>query len=686
MSEQANETVTSDQKKGLSPLAYEQVPADEYPPYVAAEESMAELTLRAVLIGTVVGILFGAANAYLGLKVGMTVSPSIPAAVIGVATFKILGRGSILETNIIQTIGSAGGGIAAGVIFTLAGLYIWGLDPALTTVGIIALCGGILGVLFMIPLRRFLIAGEHGVLPYPEGSACAEVLVAGQQALSKVKALFAGLGIGAAYQALAHSRLFGLWPGEPTGRVPGFRGAEVGLSATPELLGVGYIIGPRIAAVMLAGGVIGWLVLIPLVYMFGGGLTAAVYPATDTLIADMAPIEIWSTYIRYIGAGAVAVGGFLTLIKSLPIIWSSFREGLSGLMSSEDTSTTEVPRTDQDLSPKVYLTGVVLVIIVLAVLPASIMPTGFVGAALIAIFAFFFVTVSSRIVGLIGSSSNPVSGMTIATLLVTALVWVALGRADMPNARFAVLAVGAVVCIAAAIAGDTSQDLKTGFLVGATPKRQQIAEIIGVAVTAFIIGSILSLLHQAYGIGSEELAAPQATIMTLVIDGVLQANLPWDLVLIGGVIAGIVELLGLPSLALAVGLYLPISLSTPIMVGGIIRGALERTMADDVDRLRSRRERGVLYASGLIAGAALIGVLAAGFVALSQLYDPEAATWTSQLGFYMTEGLAWMQSLGANTQAAMGETGGQILSLVLFTALAATLVYQVFWAGRSGKT
>ena len=671
------------ESRGLSPLAYEDIPGDEYPPYVSSSEEPAELTLRAVIIGAIIGTVFGAANAYLGLRVGLTVSASIPAAVLGVAAFKALGHGSILETNMVQTIGSAGESLAAGVIFTLAGLYIWELDPGYLTVFLIALLGGFLGILFMIPLRTFLIKGEHGKLPYPEGMACGEVLVAGEQEASKVKSLFGGLGIGAFYQSLMHGNLLGLWREEPTAHVPGYRGAEVGATVTPELLGVGYIIGPKISAVMLSGGALGWLVLIPLIKLVGGGLGMPMYPATEVLISEMEPIQIWSNYIRYIGAGAVAVGGFMTLIKSVPVIWSSFKKALETLVGDSEPAGA-VERTDRDLDPRIFIGLLAAIIITLAVLPPSIMPAGPLGAVLMALFAFFFVTVSSRIVGLIGSSSNPVSGMTIATLLVTAVLFVWLGRADMPNARFAVLSVGAVVCIAAAIAGDTSQDLKTGFLVGATPYRQQIGEFIGVAASALVMGFVLRLLHAAYGIGSEQLAAPQAQIMTMVIDGVLSGELPWNLVFIGGVIAAIVELLGLPSLALAVGLYLPLSLSTPIMAGGAIRGLLEKSYGGedkdhaDKQELRDRRESGVLYASGMIAGAALIGVVAAGFIALSQAAGGPGIL--GQIGTGSEALLASLQSVGDAFRGLFGEAGKDLVSVTAFGALAASLVWVVFGA------
>ena len=660
-----------DKSRGLSPLAYEEVPGEDYPPFVGPDTDTAELTLKAIVVGALIGMVFGAANAYLGLRVGLTVSASIPAAVIGVAVFKVLRSGTILEANMVQTIGSAGESLAAGVIFTLAGLYIWKLGPTMTTIFVIALLGGLLGVLFMIPLRRLLIVKEHPNLPYPEGKACAEVLVAGQRDASKVRPLFAGLGIGGVYQMLMHGKLFKLWSEEAATHIPGYKGAEIGAVVTPELLGVGFIIGPRIAAIMFAGGALGWLVIIPMFVLLGENLPTPLYPAT-TLISEMSPGQIWNSYLRYIGAGAVAVGGFMTLLKSLPIIWSSFMHGIQGMREGGEVDNR---RTQQDLPMKLVAGGVALIIIVIALLPDSLMPAGFLGAALMAIFAFFFVTVSSRIVGLIGSSSNPVSGMTIATLLVTALVFVALGKADMPNARFAVLAVGAVVCIAAAIAGDTSQDLKTGFLVGATPRHQQIGEIVGVASAALVMGFVLNLLDQAYGIGSPELAAPQATIMTLVIDGVLNANLPWNLVMIGGTIALIVEMLGLPSLALAVGLYLPISLSVPIVAGGAIRGLLQMRYAKDLGEFRERREEGVLYCSGMIAGAALIGVFAAALVAASQLQNG--------FGEFVAGMLERTQGMGTYVQENITAGAPNAVSLGVFLLLGATLIWMTFKPKRN---
>lgn len=636
--EAAQTCLTGLAQTGLSPLAYEVIDGNDYPPYVPASVAdMPEFTFKSVLVGIAIGIVFGAANAYLGLKVGLTVSASIPAAVMGVAAFKLFGKGSILEANIVQTVGSAGESVAAGVIFTIPALFMWGVSVDQLQICILALLGGLLGVLFMIPLRRYLIVKEHGKLPYPEGTACAEVLVAGESGGSKSNLLFAGLGIGALYQVLVHDRLFKLWNKVPSMHIPGYKGAEIAGDLTPELLGIGYIIGPRISAVMLSGGVLGWLVLIPLIKLFGQGLTMPVYPETVHLISQMSPGMIWSRYIRYIGAGAVAFAGIFTLIKSLPTIFESFKLGLSGLMNSEGSRSqskgkksdnkskakSEVKRTNRDISMKVVLMSVAALCIIMALLPKTLVPVGITGAILVAVFSFFFVTVSSRIVGLIGSSSNPVSGMTIATLLVTCLIFIGFGMATPENAeitKVTVLIIGSIVCIAACIAGDTSQDLKTGFLIGSTPSKQQLGEIIGVITAALVMGAVIFLLNSSYGFGEAagQLKAPQATLMKLIVEGVLKGNLPWTLVITGMFIAFFIEILGLPTLALAVGLYLPLELSTPIMAGGLIRLGIEKWNKKDKEKLQEKRERGILFSSGLIAGAALAGVVIAFFVYMAE--------------------------------------------------------------------
>lgn len=594
--------------KGLGKDAYGGVRGDDYTPYVGSGKSVREFTLRAILSGILIGIVFGAANAYLGLKVGITVSASIPAAVIAIALSRsFLGRATVLENNMIQTVGSAGESLAAGVIFTIPALIVLGYMPELSKVFILAALGGLLGVLFMIPLRRFLMVKEHGNLPFPEGTACGEVLVAGDRSGGRVRQVMMGLGVGALYRFLMEG--LGLWHDTPSWRIRGYEGAQIGAEAAPSLLGVGFVIGPKIAAIMLGGGALGWLVLIPFIKMMGSGLGEPLYPAT-TLIEGMSPIEIWDNYIRYIGAGAVAFGGLVTLVRAIPTMVTSFGAGMKAIAADGGTRGGSVPRTARDLPMKLVLGGAAVIAVLVWALPQ--VPVGAVGAVLVVVFSFFFVTVSSRIVGLIGSSSNPASGMTIATLLATSLVFLAMGWTGATG-MIAAVSVGAVVCIAICIAGDTSQDLKTGFLVGATPRLQQMGEMIGVLSSALVVGWIVFFLHRAYGIGSEKLSAPQAVLMSMVVKGVLTQSLPWTLVIIGAFLAGVVELLGIPSLPFAVGLYLPIRLSTPIMVGGLVRLLSERTSCNE-NELCDRRERGVLLSSGLIAGGAIMGVVVAGLV------------------------------------------------------------------------
>lgn len=580
----------------------------EFKPYVPADKVLPELTGTAFFIGILMSIVFGAANAYIGLRVGMTISASIPAAVISMGIIRgILKRESILENNMVQTIGSAGESLAAGAIFTLPALFIWSeelgmAEPRLINIIVMALVGGTLGVFLMLPLRKALIVNEHGTLPYPEGTACAEVLIAGETGGSKANTVFAGLGIGSLFKFITDG--IKLFPSEIEYAFKGYKGAAIGMDTLPALLGVGFIVGPRISGNMLAGATLGWLVIIPLITHLGQFITTAIYPATDPL-ATLGYWDIWSYYIRYVGAGAVAFGGILSLVKSLPLIFSTFKDALGGLRESSGTKTNL--RTDEDMSIKVAIIGVILIVLFIAF--TDIIPVGVIGAVLIAIFGFFFSTVSARLVGLVGSSNNPVSGMTIATLLITSIIFKAtgfIGEAGMIGA----LSVGTVICIITAMAGDMSQDLKTGFLVGASPKRQQYGELIGVVASGLVIGLVLALLNKAWGFGSSELPAPQATLMKLVIEGVMSGNLPWVLVFMGVGIGIMVELLGIQILPFAVGLYLPIHLSTPIIIGGILRGLLERRNMNEIE-LKEKIDGGVLYSSGLIAGEGLIGILLA---------------------------------------------------------------------------
>ncbi len=612
-------------KKGLPEGAYGTKPGQNYIPYVPGNKVMPEFTAVSIIVGVLLAIVFGAANAYLGLMVGMTVSASIPAAVISMAIIRIiLKRKSILENNMVQTIASAGESLAAGAIFTIPALFLWGENPDALTMGLITLLGGLLGVLFMIPVRRYLIVKEHGVLPYPEGTACAEVLVAGEEGGSGASLVFAGGLVGLLFKFLGDG--LKLFPTEIEWEITGFKGAAVGADVLPALLGVGFIIGPKISAYMLAGAILGWLGFIPLISFFGETVTVNIFPAADTIV-NLGYWGIWNKYIRYIGAGAVATGGIISLIKAIPTIISSFRDAIKGFKIK---GNGEVERTDKDLNPKWIIIGLVLIIVAIAVLPQ--VPVGILGAILIAIFGFFFVTVSSRIVGLVGSSSNPVSGMTIATLLITTIIMKAAGYTGVEG-MVAALVVGAVICTAAAIAGDASQDLKTGYLVGSTPWKQQIGEVIGVVASAAVIGYILIMLNNAYGFGSKELAAPQATLMKMVIEGIMSGNLPWNLVFVGVASSIVFELFGVPSLPVAIGLYLPIHLSTPIMAGGVIRGILDKREKDE-KVLKERVEKGVLYSSGLIAGEGLMGIILAGLAAAKIFLDEALGITGAPLGQY----------------------------------------------------
>ncbi|MFQ6102880.1 MAG: OPT family oligopeptide transporter [Candidatus Glassbacteria bacterium] len=605
-----------EEKRGLSPEAYEEVPGDSYVPYILDGSDMIEFTVKALVLGSIFGILFGAANAYLGLRVGLTISTSIPVAVMTVAVFRsierFIGPSTLLENNIAKTVGSASSSLASGIIFTIPALFLWGTDADIWTVTTVALGGGILGVLFMVPLRRFLITGEHGRLPYPEGTAAAEVLVAAEIGGTHAKNVFTGMGIGAFYKWLMSG--LNLWKTEVSLRIPFIKKAEVGLDVSPALLGVGYILGFRIALIMVSGGLLAWLGLIPAIAYLYEGATEPLFPEKSILVDSMTAHMIWTRYIRYVGAGAVASAGIITLIRSIPTMVSSFRIGLKGVMRrmNSTTVTIEERRTQADLSLVKVLVGIAIITIFLALTPTVF---GFLGgfsrrlvaSILVAIFAFFFTTVSARIVGLVGVTSNPTSGMIIATLICTSLVFVIMGFDGLVG-KVAILLIGAVVGVSASIAGDTSQDLKTGFLLGATPHRQQVGELVGVLTTAFFVAGSVLMLERQYGFGSVELPAPQANMMKLVIDGVLEAEIPWRLVLLGIGITLIVEIMKLPSLAFAVGVYLPVSTMTPLFVGGLVRRIIESRAGDDLELIRKRREKGILYGSGLVGGDGLVGV------------------------------------------------------------------------------
>ncbi len=580
----------------------------EFKPYVPAEKITPEITVTSILMGVILAVVFGAANAYLGLRVGMTVSASIPAAVIAMGVIRIImRRNSVLESNIVQTAGSAGESLAAGAIFTLPALFLWAKEglmgkPSILELTSIALVGGLLGVFFMIPLRNALIVKEHGVLPYPEGTACAEVLLAGEKGGANASKVFIGMGFAALFKFIIDG--LKLVAGEISLKFKNFSG-EIGTQIYPAVMSVGFICGPRISSYMFAGGVFAWMVIIPLIVFFGSG--AIVAPAEVTigeLFAGSGASGIWDSYIRYIGAGALAAGGIISLVKSFPTIVKTFGGAMKSLKGS---SVSSQERTAQDLNMKIVVLAILILTVVVWLLPT--IPVTLLGAAIIVIFGFFFATVSSRMVGLVGSSNNPVSGMAIATLLIATLI-LKLTGAEGGEGMASAIAIGSVICIVAAIAGDTSQDLKTGYILGATPKKQQTAELIGVVAAALAIGGTLYLLDSAWGFGSKELAAPQASLMKLIVEGVMAGNLPWVLVFIGALIAVVVEIIGIPVLPFAIGIYLPVHLNACVMIGGLIRLAMDKLIKNE-DKKKKSVDNGILFCSGMIAGEGIVGIILA---------------------------------------------------------------------------
>lgn len=583
---------------------------NQFKPYIPADKVTPEITVTSIVMGVLLAVVFGAANAYLGLRVGMTVSASIPAAVIAMGVIRvIMKKNSILESNIVQTTGSAGESLAAGAIFTLPALFLWAAEgkmdkPGILEITLIALLGGLLGVFFMVPLRNALIVKEHGTLPYPEGTACAEVLLAGEEGGANASTVFAGMGFAAVFKFIIDG--IKAVPGEVSLRFKGYSG-EIGTQIYPAVMSVGYICGPRISSYMFAGGLVSWMVLIPAIVLFGSELT--LYPGTEPIgqmFAEDGASAIWGSYIRYIGAGALAAGGIISLVKSLPLIVCTFRDALK---SMRNAGMTDNSRTAQDISMKIVLSTILALTILVWLVPA--IPVTLLGAFIVVIFGFFFATVSSRMVGLVGSSNNPVSGMAIATLLIATIILKATGDAGIHGMQSAI-AIGSIICIVAAIAGDTSQDLKTGFLLGATPKKQQYGELIGVVAASLAIGGTLYLLDAAWGFGSEELAAPQATLMKMIIEGVMDNNLPWELVFIGVFLAVAVEIVGIPVLPFAIGVYLPVQLNACIMVGGLVRLFFDKMNKPEEEK-KGIVSDGILFCSGMIAGEGLVGILLALF-------------------------------------------------------------------------
>jgi len=714
-------------------------PPGEFRPYVPASQNPAEFSLRAVVLGALFGVLFGAVSVYVGLRAGLTVSASIPIAVLSISILRAFGRATILENNIVQTVGSAGESVAAGVIFSIPALIFLGfsLNAEYWRIFFLSLMGGWLGVLFMIPLRRQLIVKEHGNLSFPEGTACADVLVAGERGGSFAGRVFWGLGLGGAYTFMMNT--MGMWTGQPDYQPSWLPGASFRAAVTSEYLGVGYIIGPKVAGILFAGGVFSWLVLNPAIKFFGSlSPTLPLYPSTVP-IALMTPDQLWSSYIRPMGAGAVAAAGLITLIKTLPTIVSALRAGLKDVRE-RNTNLSEASRTERDLSMRVVLVGsVVIVAMMWALLTFKPIPgaqTGFISnviaAVFVVVFGFLFVTVASRISGLIGNSSNPVSGMTIATLMATCAMFLVMGWTANAYAVLA-LTIGGVVCIASAIAGATSQDLKTGYLVGATPVWQQVGLVIGVMVSSLAVGGTLILMNvglaqykpiqipidvqhpaagvevqdTAYqyqgktwtlvnalgsheipdgkylyssttgkievqwiqGIGSAQAAAPQARLMATVISGILNQRLPWRLVLLGVFLVLAVELLGIRSLAFAVGSYLSIATTMAIFAGGMIRWLAEQG-AEKKSEAESEVSPGSLYASGLIAAGGVFGLLA---IVITLLQDSELATKVPHWMVVVFR-LPWRPDIFAFGPKFMPNwSHASWLGVVMFVLLAATL-------------
>ena len=520
----------------------------------------------------------------------------------------------------VQTIGSAGESLAAGAIFTMPALFLWAEEgltskPGIVEITLIALCGGILGVLFMVPLRNALIVKEHATLLYPEGTACADVLLAGEEGGANASTVFSGMGLAAVFKFVVDG--LKLLPADVSAAFKSFKG-EIGMEVYPALLGVGYIVGPKIASYMFTGSLIGWMVIIPLICLFGPDTW--MYPAAEgttiaQLYANGGASAIWSTYVKYIGAGAIATGGIISLIKSLPLIVTTFRDSMKSMKGSKNTSTE---RTAQDLPMQFILLGVIAMVFIIWVVPA--IPVTLLGAFIIVVFGFFFATVSSRMVGLVGSSNNPVSGMAIATLLIATFAIKSSGKTGI-DGMTAAIAVGSVICIIAAIAGDTSQDLKTGYLLGATPKKQQMGEMLGVVVSGLAIGGVLYLLDAAWGYGTAEIPAPQAQLMKMIVEGIMGGNLPWGLVFVGVFLAICLEILRIPVMPFAIGLYLPIYLNATIMIGGIVRGLLDSRKGVDEKTKTAQSTDGTLYCAGMIAGEGLVGILLAIFAVVGISLD-----------------------------------------------------------------
>ena len=594
-----------DERRKLSHSAYGGINGEEYIPFIPTSQAMPELSIYSIIMGAVFAMIFAVANTYLGLKVGLTIAAGIPGAILATGLLKgLFKRNNILEANMVASIAAVGESIAGGIIYILPAIILWGLELKISTIVVVTLLGGLVGIFFVTPLRKFLIVEEHGHLVYPESMAAAEVLVNGSEGGSGFKTVLLGLGIGGGYKLASGG--FALWSERPEWVMKSYQGAVFGIDTLASLLGVGFIVGTEASLYMFGGAVVAWLGLIPLIKYIGTGLTEPLFPSTQ-LISEMGASDIWSQYIRYIGAGAVAAGGFISLGKSAPTIIKSFKSAMAGLGKKSGEKVTRI----NEEPPITWVIGAVILVFILSwILPQ--VNAGFIGSLMIVIFSFFFAVVSARMVGIIGASNNPVSGMTIATLLFVTAVLKLTGNIGQKGMVTAVLVAG-VICVAIAVAGGTAQSLKTTFIIGGSPKQVQIGMYLGLVFGAVVAGAVLLMLNNTYGIGSESVPAPQATLMSMVIEGVMTGELPWVLVFIGVSIAVFAELSGLPVLPVALGLYLPIHLSAGILFGGIMRTLVERKFKNDENMMKAKVEKGILISSGLVAGDALMGIVVAGF-------------------------------------------------------------------------
>ncbi len=611
--------MTNDSKR-LSKQAYGGIKGEDYIPFIPTTEVMPEATGYSIIMGIIFAVVFAAANTYLGLKVGLTISAGIPGAILATGLLKsIFRRNSILEANYVASLAAVGESIAGGIIFVLPAIILIGYNLSLITVALVTVIGGIMGVYFITPVRKYLIVQEHGNLIYPESMAQAEVLVNSNQGGQGFKSVLKGLGVGLGYKVLSGG--LGLWSETATYTIVAYQGTMIGIDTLASLLGVGFIVGTSTSILMFAGSVVAWLGFIPLIKFFGTFAPEPIFPST-ILISEMTATQIWSNYIKYIGAGAVAMGGFISLARSLPTIISSFKEAMGGFGKGGKTKD----RINEE-APVIWVLAAAIFGFLLTWFVPSI-KAGPAGAILVVFFSFFFAVVSARMVGVIGASNNPVSGMTIATLLVIASVYKAMGAAGTEGMRVVLLAAG-TVCVAIAVGGGVAQSLKATYIIGGSPKNIQHGMFISLAIASFMAGATVLLLHSAYGIGSEQVTAPQATLMKLIVEGIMTGKLPWTLVIIGAVIALFCALAGLPILAVALGIYLPITLNSAIFFGGLIRKFVElRFKAHEANR-DDAVERGTLIASGLVAGDAITGIIIGVFAALNVSIDVLSGAITS---------------------------------------------------------